>query len=82
MRIRYSQAFRLVPARNERKAVYALTYVSCTRSSASAGFRVIRKAAPYNWSSSGERVALEPGNQLIRSFGRFGHCAVDRFSYL
>ena len=28
-----------------------------------------------------ERVALEPGNQLIRSFGRFGHCAVDRFSY-
>ncbi len=48
VRIRYSQALRLVPSLNERNAEYALTYVSCTRSSASAGLRVMRSAAPYS----------------------------------
>jgi hypothetical protein len=44
--MRYSQAFRFVPARNVPNAEYALRNVSWTRSSASAGLRVIRRAAP------------------------------------
>ena len=50
VRIRYSQALRLVPSGNWWKAANALTKVSWTRSSASAGLRVIRIAAAYSWS--------------------------------
>src|SRR4051812_27081645 len=50
VRIRYSHALRLVPSRNWWKDAYALAYVSCTRSSASAGLRVMRSAAEYIWS--------------------------------
>ncbi len=53
VRIRYSHAFRLVPARNWWKEEYAFANVSCTRSSASAGLRVIRIAAEYSWSRKG-----------------------------
>src|ERR1700761_9643071 len=54
VRIRLSQARRLVPGRNWWKAAYALTDVSCTRSSASVGLRVIRRAAGYSWLSCGK----------------------------
>ncbi len=47
------QAFRFVPCLNWRNAANALTKVSCTRSDASAGLRVIRIAAPYSWSMNG-----------------------------
>ena len=50
VRIRNSHAFRLVPCWNWRNDAYAFAKVSCTRSSASAGLRVIRTAAAYNWS--------------------------------
>src|SRR6204780_3619782 len=53
VRIRFSQARRLVPGVNCLKAAYALTDVSWTRSSASVGFLVIRSAAEYNWPSCG-----------------------------
>jgi len=43
--MRYSQALRLVPSWNWWNAANALTKVSWTRSSASAGLRVIRMAA-------------------------------------
>ena len=43
--MRYIQALRLVPGVNEANEEYALSTVSCTRSSASAGLRVIRRAA-------------------------------------
>jgi len=46
--MRYSHALRLVPSSNWWKAEYAFKNVSCTRSSASAGLRVIRKPAAYN----------------------------------
>ena len=45
VRMRYSHALRLVPSVNWWKAANALTNVSWTRSSASAGLRVIRIAA-------------------------------------
>ena len=45
VRIRYSQALRLVPSSNWWNAANALRNVSWTRSSASAGLRVIRRAA-------------------------------------
>ncbi len=45
VRIRYSQALRLVPGWNWWNAAYAFAKVSCTRSSASVGLRVIRIAA-------------------------------------
>ena len=45
VRMRYSHALRLVPGLNWWKDEYALANVSCTRSSASAGLRVIRIAA-------------------------------------
>ena len=45
VRMRYSQALRLVPSWNWWKAAKALTKVSWTRSSASAGLRVMRIAA-------------------------------------
>ncbi|GAA3461389.1 hypothetical protein GCM10018963_34020 [Saccharothrix longispora] len=51
--MRYSQAFRFVPREKDANAEYALRKVSWTRSSASAGLRVIRRAAEYNWSSIG-----------------------------
>src|SRR5215218_1377503 len=50
VRMRYSQALRFVPGRYWWKAANAFAKVSCTRSSASAGFRVIRSAAEYSWS--------------------------------
>src|SRR3954468_22721925 len=50
VRIRYSHALRFVPGLNWWKAANALANVSCTRSSASAGLRVIRIAAEYSWS--------------------------------
>ena len=45
VRIRYSHALRLVPGRNWWNDENALAKVSWTRSSASAGLRVIRIAA-------------------------------------
>jgi hypothetical protein len=48
VRIRNSQAFRLVPGWNWWNEAYALANVSWTRSSASAAFRVIRIAAAYS----------------------------------
>ena len=45
VRMRYSHALRFVPGLNWWKAAYALANVSWTRSSASAGLRVIRSAA-------------------------------------
>jgi len=45
VRIRNSHALRFVPGWNWWNDAYALANVSCTRSSASAGFRVIRSAA-------------------------------------
>ena len=45
VRIRYSHALRLVPGVNWWNDAYAFAYVSCTTSSASAGLRVIRRAA-------------------------------------
>src|SRR3984957_17379028 len=48
LRILTSHAFRFVPSWNDPNARYAFRYVSWTRSSASAGFRVIRRAAVYS----------------------------------
>src|ERR1700722_10098096 len=48
VRIRYNQALRLVPSLKDPNARYALRYVSWTRSSASEGLRVIRRAALYS----------------------------------
>ena len=45
VRMRYSQALRLVPGLYWWNAENALANVYCTRSSASAGLRVIRMAA-------------------------------------
>src|SRR5665647_697307 len=53
VRIRYSQALRLVPCLYWCKAANALVNVSWTRSSASAGLRVVRSAALYSWSRNG-----------------------------
>src|SRR3954452_7516495 len=53
VRIRYSQALRFVPSSNWWNAENAFRNVSCTRSSASAGLRVIRRPAAYNWSTNG-----------------------------
>ncbi len=50
VRMRYSHALRLVPSRNWWKEANALAKVSCSRSSASAGLRVMRSAAEYIWS--------------------------------
>ncbi len=50
VRMRYSQALRFVPSVNWWKAAKALAKVSWTRSSASEGLRVIRRAAEYSWS--------------------------------
>src|SRR5438132_5445141 len=47
VRILYSHALRFVPSRKPSKPRYARRYVSCTRSSASDGLRVIRNAAAY-----------------------------------
>src|SRR5437764_15268813 len=47
VRILYSHALRFVPSRNPPKPRYARRYVSWTRSSASAGLRVMRSAAEY-----------------------------------
>src|SRR5512144_2467856 len=53
VRMRYSHALRLVPSWYWWNAAKALTKVSCTRSSASAGLRVSRSAAEYSWSRNG-----------------------------
>src|SRR3954447_26048509 len=53
VRMRYSQALRLVPSWNWWKAANALTKVSWTRSSASDGLRVMRMAAAWSWSRNG-----------------------------
>src|SRR5260370_695816 len=53
VRVRNSHAFRLVPCWNWWNDAYAFAKVSCTRSSASDGFRVIRTAAAYSWSRWG-----------------------------
>src|SRR5690606_349263 len=50
VRIRYSHALRFVPGRYWWNAANAFANVSCTRSSASDGLRVIRSAAEYSWS--------------------------------
>ncbi len=49
--MRYSHALRLVPGLYWWKAENAFVYASWTRSSASAGFRAIRMAAEYSWST-------------------------------
>src|SRR5450631_1339673 len=75
VRIRYSQALRLVPCLYWWKAANALAKVSWTRSSASAGLRVVRRAALYSWSRKGmasfsNRAALSAGvSVLISSVG-------------
>src|SRR6266568_5102563 len=51
--MRCNQAFRFVPGLNWWNAAYALTDVSWTRSSASVGLRVIRRAAMYNCPRTG-----------------------------
>ncbi len=48
VRILNSHAFRLVPGWNWSNDAYALANVSCTRSWASEGLRVIRIAAEYS----------------------------------
>ena len=48
VRMRNSHAFRFVPGWNWWNEAYALANVSCTRSSASAGLRVIRSPAEYS----------------------------------
>src|SRR5438552_17436844 len=53
VRIRYIQARRLVPSVNPRNPRYARRKVSWTRSSASEGLRVRRRAAEYRLGSSG-----------------------------
>src|SRR5215212_456995 len=53
VRIRYSHALRFVPSWKPANPRYARRTVSCTRSSASAGLRVIRSADEYRPESSG-----------------------------
>ena len=48
VRMRYSHAFRFVPCVKVDHDANAFTKVSCTRSAASWGLRVIRMAAAYN----------------------------------
>ncbi len=64
VRMRYSHALRFVPSRNWWKDAYALAYVSCTRSSASAGLRVMRSAAEYIWS---RKVRASRSKRALRS---------------
>src|SRR5512132_2393315 len=66
VKIRYSHALRLVPSWNPAKPRYARRYVSCTRSSASAGFLVIRSAAPYRDGNSG-RTSRSKRSRSARS---------------
>src|SRR5689334_15862260 len=68
VRILYSHALRFVPSRNPPKPRYARRYVSWTRSSASAGLRVMRSAAEYRAdmygiasSANSAWSAMEPG---------------------
>src|ERR1700755_1474758 len=69
VRIRYSQALRFVPSSNWWNAEYALRNVSCTRSSASAGLRVIRRPAAYNWSTNGKASRSKRARlSSVRSF--------------
>ena len=58
-RIVNSQARRLVPGSKRSAARNALRYVSCTRSSASAGTRVSRSAVRYRLSTRRQRLGLE-----------------------
>jgi hypothetical protein len=48
--IRYSHALTFVPGSKLRYPAQALAIVSCTRSSASSGARVIRTATGKSWS--------------------------------
>ena len=66
VRIRYSQALRFVPSWNWWKAANALTKVSWTRSSASAGLRVIRSAAAYSWSRNGSASRSKRAPRCLR----------------
>src|SRR4051795_10092055 len=66
VRIRYSHAFRLVPGVNWWNELYAFAKVSCTRSSASDGLRVIRIAAAYIWSRKG---SASRSNRAVRCSG-------------
>ena len=54
-----NQALRFVPGSKRSAARNALRYVSCTRSSASAGTRVSRSAVRYRLSSVRQRLGLE-----------------------
>src|SRR6266571_4316094 len=64
--MRCNQAFRFVPGLNWWNAAYALTDVSWTRSSASVGLRVMRRAAGYNCPRNG---TTSRSNRSSRSGG-------------
>src|SRR3954447_12470350 len=64
--MRYSHALRLVPSANWWKAEEAFTNVSWTRSSASAGLRVIRSAAGYSWSRNGSASRSKRASRSAR----------------
>ena len=64
VRMRYSQALRFVPCWNWRNAAYALTKVSCTRSCASAGLRVMRRRSRVQLVHERQRLLFEEGPVL------------------
>ena len=70
VRIRYSHALRLVPGRNWWNDAYALANVSCTRSSASEGLRVIRSAAAYSGSRNGSASRSKRADAGLDGLGR------------
>ena len=65
VRIRYSQAFRLVPGLNWWKAANALANVSWTRSSASCGVAGHPHGGGVQLVQVGHRVALEARGPLL-----------------
>src|SRR5689334_12768568 len=79
-RMRCSQALRLVPGRNWWNAAYALTDVSWTRSSASVGLRVMRRADMYNCPRKGttsrSNRSVRSGDSPVRS-SRAGDSSVS-----
>src|SRR5690348_7924101 len=79
-RMRCSQALRLVPGRNWWNAAYALTDVSWTRSSASVGLRVMRRAdmysCPRKGTTSRSNRSTRSGDSPVRS-SRAGDSSVS-----
>src|ERR671930_2270201 len=74
VRIRYSQAFRLVPSVKPANPRKARRYVSCSRSSASDGFLVSRSAAPY---SPDRRGSASRSNRSLRCRSSDSACATS-----